>query len=318
MPSKGFQQDAGIAPANYTPDPADDLLPSHLTGIDDALGVLQILSPTLDEKNALAGIGGTPPSAGNPYATAADLSAGGGDFVGPAGAVSGNLVGFADGTGKLGVDSGVGAAAVSANLPTSDEKGALAGTGTPTALNPYVTDDDSRLGGGGATLLYADDFDNPNNADWIVPALAPVEVDPTNNALSVRKFVNGTEKGIGFTVRVPTGSTKLDLTLLSRAKVGEAGVRTVGLKLYFRKIPEGSAVSATWTGGDDGSKVLDDLSLPATTAFRQRDVLTTLVLVDEGIIPGQTYQFEFTRIAPGAGTELGGDWYLQEFSRKFS
>ena len=167
-------------------------------------------------------------------------------------------------------------------------------------------------------LFYADHFDNPNNADWIVNALAPVEVDPTNNALNIRAFDDTTEQGVGFTVRVPAGATNMTITLLSRAAAGEGGVRTVGTKLYFRKIPEGAAVSGTWAGGDDGSKVLDDLSFPATTAFYERDALTALVLATEGIIAGQTYQFEFTRINPTAGTELGSDLYLLEMEVEFS
>ena len=173
-------------------------------------------------------------------------------------------------------------------------------------------------GGDTRFLFYADHFDNPNNADWIVNALAPVEVDPTNNALNVRAFDVTAEEGIGFIVRVPAGATNMAITLLSRAKAGEAGVRTVGTKLYFRKIPEGAAISGTWAGGDDGSKVLDDLSFPATTEFYEKDALTALVLATEGIIADQTYQFEFTRIDPSAGTELGDDWYLLEMQVEFS
>ncbi len=167
-------------------------------------------------------------------------------------------------------------------------------------------------------LFYADHFDNPNNADWIVNALAPVEVDSVNNALNVRAFDDTAEEGIGFTIRVPAGATNMNIILLSRAAAGEAGVRTVGTKLYFRKIPEGAAISGTWAGGDDGSKVLDDLSFPATTEFFEKDVLTTLVLATEGIIAGQTYQFELTRIDPAGGTELASDWYLLEMEVEFT
>jgi len=181
------------------------------------------------------------------------------------------------------------------------------------------------VGGGGVAammfptfLLYANDWNNPNNADWIVNALAPIEVDPTNNAIDIRAFPQGTEKGIGREIRIPAGATNMVLTPFSSAKVGEAGVRTVGNKLYFRKIPEGSAISGTWAGGDDGSKVLNDQSFPATTAFRNRDNPTTLVLATEGIIAGQLYQFEYTRIAPAAGTELGDDWYLEELEVEFT
>lgn len=199
--------------------------------------------------------------------------------------------------------------------------GDIAATDVQAAIVEVRDDTDTKLAAAqveATFLLYADHFDNPNNADWIVNALAPVEVDPTNNALNVRAFDPTTEEGIGFSLRVPAGATNMAITLLSRAQTGEAGARTVGTKLYFRKIPEGAAVSATWAGGDDGSKVLDDLSFPATTEFYEKDALTALVLATEGIIADQTYQFEFTRIDPIGGTELATDWFLLEMEVEFS
>lgn len=67
---------------------------------------------------------------------------GSGDVVGPAGATSGNLPRFANGTGKLLSDSG----AAAANVPTTGQKAALAGTtGTPGVGNEYVTTTDTRM-----------------------------------------------------------------------------------------------------------------------------------------------------------------------------
>lgn len=74
---------------------------------------------------------------------------GSGDVVGPASAVAGNFASFGDATGKLLADSGTAAA----NIPTANQKAALAGTyGAPAAGNPYVTDSDPRLISSGGTV----------------------------------------------------------------------------------------------------------------------------------------------------------------------
>lgn len=68
-------------------------------------------------------------------------AAGGGDVVGPAGAVADNLTSFNGATGKLIKDSGI----APAQVPTQAENDALVGTnGAPSAANPYVTDSDPR------------------------------------------------------------------------------------------------------------------------------------------------------------------------------
>lgn len=70
---------------------------------------------------------------------------GSGDFVGPAGAVTNNLVSFANNTGKLGADSGVAAAALIASIPTGntlwvDATNGNDGTALPDRQDlPYLT-----------------------------------------------------------------------------------------------------------------------------------------------------------------------------------
>lgn len=77
--------------------------------------------------NYLNGSGGwTTPAAGTPSASVAAL-----DGTGAAGAAAD----YSRGDHKH----------ADANRPTTDEKGALAGTGTPTAGNPYVVSNDSRM-----------------------------------------------------------------------------------------------------------------------------------------------------------------------------
>lgn len=56
-------------------------------------------------------------------------------------------------TKNTGTTAGTVAAGDDARFPTADEKAALAGTGTPSASNKFVTDDDSRLSGSFATTM---------------------------------------------------------------------------------------------------------------------------------------------------------------------
>lgn len=91
---------------------------------------VQNVLPSSDEKAALVGTTGTP-SASNPYVTDSDPR------------LSGGGTGITDLTGDV-TATGPGSAvatinpAISAVFPSSDEKAALAGTSTPSALNPYA------------------------------------------------------------------------------------------------------------------------------------------------------------------------------------
>lgn len=166
--------------------------------------------------------------------------------------------------------------------------------------------------------FFADQLDNPTNADWIVATgvgegLAPAVQDSVNNALTIRAHDDTDEEGIGLPWLVPpAGATKVKVFQVSRAEAGDVAVRTVGRKWYYRKIPDNAAVSGTWAGAGDGSKILDDVSLPATDEFFQYDEQTLTLASDftPAIVPGDLYQFEFTRVAPAGGTNLPGDWNL--------
>jgi len=168
-------------------------------------------------------------------------------------------------------------------------------------------------------LFYADQLDNPVNANWIVNALAPVEADPTNAALPIRAFDDTTEEGIGFILSIPSGVTKMRIYLKGRARTAPGAARTVGVKLYYRQIYDNAAVSTTWAGTNDGSKVLADIDIP-TNAFFQYDSQTLDLITDfaPDVILGKLYQFELTRINPTAGTELVGDWLPIEIMVEFS
>jgi hypothetical protein len=155
----------------------------------------------------------------------------------------------------------------------------------------------------------ADYFENPNNANWIVNALAPAGADSVNAALNNRAFDDTAEEGVGLEERPEAGTTKLKIYTLSRAQTAPGAARTVGVKLYYRQIPNDAAVSTTWAGANDGSKVLNDIDIPANTNW-QYDVQTLDLVSDfaPDLIAGVWHQFEMTRINPAAGTELVGDW----------
>lgn len=154
-------------------------------------------------------------------------------------------------------------------------------------------------------------MDNPNNADWAVNALAPANPDPANNALTIRAFDDTTEEGVGWILPVPSTATNMVIRFKSRGATAPAAVRTVGLKLYNRDIPDNAAITA-WTAG----LVLTDISIPAN-AFYQYDS-QTIALATLTIVAGETAQFELTRVNPAAGTELVGDWLLLEIIIEFT
>lgn len=148
-------------------------------------------------------------------------------------------------------------------------------------------------------VFYADYLDSPNNSDWAVNALAPLVPDATEPARQVRVFDNITEEGVGFKLWVPAGTTNIRFTFVSNAQGAPAGVRTVGLKLYERGLGD------SWSTG----VVLNDIDIPTSTVWVTDAETKTLTSL--GLIAGQPYQFELTRINPTAGTELADDWGLR-------
>ncbi len=159
--------------------------------------------------------------------------------------------------------------------------------------------------------FFADQFDNPVNADWTINALAPAAADSNNAGETVRLFDDTAEEGIGFILTVPSNAINIKFTFRSRAETTPGAVRTVGLKLYNRGIPNNAAVEA-WSAGT----VLTDIDIPVNETF-QEDT-QTLTLATLGLTAGETTQFELTRINPVGGTELTGDWALLELIVEFT
>lgn len=197
----------------------------------------------------------------------------------------------------------------------------------PTTLLIGAVADGELLKRVGATLVgapvqlaqfFADQMDPPINADWIVNALAPAVADNTNNALTIRAHDDTIEEGIGIPFSIPLGTTRVKVVQISKAKTAPGGVRTVGRKWYYRKIPDNAAVSGTWAGAGDGSKVLDDVDIPTNVFLQTDSQVLTFASFSPALVAGENYQFEFTRVAPAGGTDLTGDWNLWLLGLLFS
>jgi len=165
-------------------------------------------------------------------------------------------------------------------------------------------------GTSGSLLFYGDQLEDTDNADWAVNATALEVADPANAALIVRRFDDTIEEGVGFSIAPPAGTTSLKFTFVARAQTAPGAVRTVGLKLYNRGIPDNAAVES-WNAGT----ILADIDIP-TNAFFQYDT-ETITLSTLGMTVGEDTQLQLTRIDPVAGTELTGDWNLRALQVEF-
>ncbi len=151
--------------------------------------------------------------------------------------------------------------------------------------------------------FFADQLENPNNADWVVNALAPASADSNNAGLTVRLFDDTTEEGVGFTIEVPAGATNIVFDFVARAETAPGIANTVGLNIYNRGIPDNAAVQAF-----SAATQLTDIDIPTNEFFQEDTQSVTLATL--GVTAGETTQFELTRVAPTGGTDLTGDWDL--------
>ena len=108
--------------------------------------------------------------------------------------------------------------------------------------------------------IYASEFINPISADWPVTDLAPLSLDATNSAIHVREFDDTDEEGIAFNFYIPSGYNDLELKLTSRPSSLPGSTKTVRLKLYYRTIPDNSAI------GSFNSRSNIDISISKTRA----------------------------------------------------
>lgn len=151
------------------------------------------------------------------------------------------------------------------------------------------------------TQFGAADFDDPAT-DWSTTAAAAIAQDTVNAGLTVRRFDDTTDEGVGWDAYVPAGCTKVRLTFMGRAQTAPAATRTVGLAFKKREIVNNSTVGS-WT-----STTLTDVSIPANANFQRSSQTVTLSTLS--ITADRFWQLELVRQNPAGGTELVGDWTL--------
>jgi hypothetical protein len=159
--------------------------------------------------------------------------------------------------------------------------------------------------------FYAEHLDSPNNANWVVNALAPASADSANAALVVRRFDDTAEEGVGFKVETPVGATSIVLAFRARAQTAPTATKQVILRLYTREIPDNAAVTA-WSAATQ----LTAIDIPITNAYFQYDT-QTIALSTLGLTAGRVTQFELTRYGGAAADTLVGDWDLLEVKVDF-
>lgn len=165
--------------------------------------------------------------------------------------------------------------------------------------------------------FFADQLDVPLTADFAVTGVAS---RARQDGIPIAEFDDTVEQGVVLPDHVPDAAshgvdpTRLTFDFLTRAASAPGAAATCGLKVYWREIPDNAALGA-WS-----SLVLDDVDIPTNTNY-QYDSQTLTIGAGVGEIdltPGRSYQFEVTRVAPSAGTNLTGDLYLARIRATYS
>lgn len=149
----------------------------------------------------------------------------------------------------------------------------------------------------------ADQMDVPNNAAWIVNALAPTITDANDNDIKVAAHDDTTEEGRGFDMLLPTGAADIDFTWISRGDGSSGNVRP---KLYWKRFQDATAPD---TGFTASTTAFANIAIPATANF----VYDTenLTIGNIGLTANNFYNFEHTRDAANAADTYVGDWFLK-------
>lgn len=159
---------------------------------------------------------------------------------------------------------------------------------------------------------FANSLDSPNNADFIVNALAPVTTDPSRASLNVRSFSNTVEQGVGFTVSIPPAATQVTFKFRGRATTAPGAASVVQPRIYYRQLPNNAAVGA-WSAAQE----LANIAIPTNANFQYATQTVTLATL--GLTADNLYQFELTRrIAGVTGTNLANAFLLAEVTLEFA
>jgi len=157
----------------------------------------------------------------------------------------------------------------------------------------------------GPFVFYADMFENPTSADWLVNSLASMVYD---TSATVRAFDDTTAEAVGFSVYVPSNITKMKLTFLGRPASAPSSAKNVGFSLYAKAFPHNAAVGA-WSS----AFVAGTIVMPDSVAYYQRNTIEITLGSDEGefnINANCEYQFELARKID-VTNNLTGDYYLR-------
>jgi hypothetical protein len=161
----------------------------------------------------------------------------------------------------------------------------------------------------------ADTMQNTDSADWSVNGNAPIATDDTNSAIKARRHDDTTEEGSGLPKYVPGGVAKMKLHTKSRVQVAPTGATgSVARTVHYRD------TTGSWVQYD----LPTNLSFVTGAANWQDDEIEIdLASLATPIVPGRSYQFQFTRnagataAAPGGADTLVGDWNAWMYGIEF-
>lgn len=165
-------------------------------------------------------------------------------------------------------------------------------------------------------VLYADQMETPNNADWALNSLASIVADSANAAMRVARFDDTTEEGVGFSVLVPTGATNVTISIMWRGQTssaGAAGTRQIVPSFYFRQFPNNAAITA-WSARQTMTTLTAPLSSLAWQYSSQTFSLATLGITADN----RDAQFELTRFASSGSDTKTGDWTVRRVVLDFT
>lgn len=160
--------------------------------------------------------------------------------------------------------------------------------------------------------FFGDQLDFPNSADWAVNSSAAIAKDSNNAGITVRKFDDTTQEGVGLAIKIPEGYTNIKVILVSRAETAAASNLNVVPRLYFREYPNDSAVES-WDSGTD----MTTISMGVSNEYWQYDE-QLFSLSSLNLVAGRVAHIELTRNAPSGSDTLVGDWALMMVGLEFS
>jgi hypothetical protein len=159
----------------------------------------------------------------------------------------------------------------------------------------------------------ASDFDEPNNNNWVrTGGIAALTNDSQNPALSVRRFDDTAEEGVGFDMYIPSGTSNVKFTFVHRAESAPSGSTIAAMPVVFgRLIFDYPTGPGNWAGAS-GLVFSGGLPIQSGSTGWHYDS-RTIPVVSLGVPSGaanRVVQFELTRRGTFVTDNLVGDWDL--------